>query len=266
LKGLVALLPGSEELAKTGSLVLKENPMKRRIELFGLILSVGIVLGSAASARAQDKKPVDKPAAPAAKPVDAKPADAKAPAKAGDKPAAGQPSAEEMAMMEKMMKLGAPGEAHAKLKPMAGKWNFVTKWRMTADAPWQESPGKAEFKWIMGDRFLVQDIKGNPDPSMGGMSFEGHGMTGYDNISKKYWNTWLDNMGTGVMISEGTADGSGKVFTYESEYNCPMTGGEKHVKTVTKLEGDDKMVFQMFDKDEKGKEFQSLDVAYTRAK
>ena len=36
--------------------------MKRRIELFGLILSVGIVLGSAAAVRAQDKKPADKPA------------------------------------------------------------------------------------------------------------------------------------------------------------------------------------------------------------
>jgi len=33
-----------------------------------------------------------------------------------------------------------------------------------------------------------------------------------------------------------------------------------------KIEGDDKVVFQMFDKDDKGKEFQNLEVSYTRVK
>ena len=210
---------------------------------------------------AQDKKPTAE-TKPAAKPVDAK---ATAP-KVGDKPAPGQPTPEEMAMMKKAMEASTPGEAHAKLKPLTGKWNYITKWKMSPEAEWGESKGKAEFKWIMGDRFLVQDIKGEPDPSMGGMAFEGHGMMGYDNVTKKYWSTWLDNMGTGVMMSEGTADGSGKTFTFESEYSCPIKGGKVAAKTVTKIEGDDKMVFQMFDKDEKGKEFQNLEVTYTRVK
>lgn len=206
---------------------------------------------------AQDKKPAAE-TKPASKPADAKAADPKA----GAKPAAGQPSPEEMA---KFMQMGAPSEGHAKLKPLAGKWNFVTKWRMSPDEPWSESKGKAEFKWTMGDRFLVQDIKGEPDPSMGGMSFEGHGIMGYDNVSKKYWSTWTDNMSTGVMVSEGTADGSGKTFTYETEYNCPMKGPDQENKTVLKFEGDDKVVFTMFDKD-KLKEFASLEVTYTRVK
>lgn len=211
---------------------------------------------------AQDKKPADKPAA-------AKPADPKAAPKTADKAAPGQPSAEEMAMMKKIQELGTPGPAHDKLKPMIGNWTYVTKWRMSPEQPWGESTGKAEFKWILGNRILVQEAKNNPSPDdamMGGAPFQGYGLTGFDNVSKKYFNVWADNMGTGIMTSEGTADGSGKTFTYHSHYNCPITGGEKHVKAVTKIEGDDKFVFQMFDKDPAGKEFQSLEVAYTRVK
>jgi hypothetical protein len=208
---------------------------------------------------AQDKKPADKPAA---KPADAKPADAK--------PAAGQPSAEEMAIMKTMKDAATPGEGHAKLKPLAGKWSYVTKWRMAPGPEWEgQSTGKAECKWILGNRILLHECKndpGQPFDAMMGAPFEGHGMTGYDNMTKKYWSTWNDNMGTGIMTSEGTADGSGKVFTYESEYNCPMKGPNQKNKTVMKIEGDDKYHFQMFDKGPDGKEFQSLEVTYTRVK
>lgn len=234
--------------------------MNTRIKLFGVSLAVSFACCGIASA--QEKKPTAE-TKPASKPVDAKATDPKPGAKPADKTVAGQPSPEEMA---KYMQLAAPGEGHAKLKPLAGKWNFVTKYKMSPEAPWNESKGKAEFKWIMGDRFLVQDIKGDPDPNMGGMAFEGHGMMGYDNVTKKYWGTWLDNMGTGVMVSEGTADGSGKVFTYNSEYSCPMKGAETTAKTVLKIEGDDKVVYTMFDKAPDGKEFANLEVTYTRVK
>lgn len=234
--------------------------MTVRSKWLGGLFCVSAVLCSGI-AMAQDKKPADKPAAKAPE------------AKAGDKPAAapaGQPSAEEMAMIKKMMEAGTPGEAHAKLKPMTGKWTYASKWRMSPDQPWDESTGKAEYKWILGDRILSNVVKNDPNPAkdamMGGQPFEGFGMNGYDNVSKKYFNIWSDNMSTGIMISHGTADGSGKVFTYESEYDCPMTGTHKKVKTITKIEGDDKMVFQMFDKDDKGKEFLSGEVAYTRTK
>lgn len=233
--------------------------MLKRRNLFTICFLA--VFATATLALAQDKKPGE-----------SKPA-AKAPeVKAGDKtPAttAGQPSAEEMAMIKKMMDAGTPGEAHAKLKPMTGKWTFTSKWRMSPDQPWDESTGKADYKWILGNRILTCEIKTDPNPAkdaMMGGPFEGFGMTGYDNVSKKYFNIWSDSVSTGIMISHGTADGSGKVFTYSSEYHCPITGGQKNVKTISKIDGDDKMIFQMYDRDDKGKEFMSGEVAYTRAK
>jgi len=235
-----------------------------------------LTLNSTAFAQTKDeKKPAgDKPAAKPAdtKPADAKPASDKPAAKPGDKPTAGadkggaQPSAEDMA---KMMQMGMPGEFHAKLKPLAGKWTYITKWRMSPEQPWEGSTGKAEYKWILGGRILVLEIKGNPGPNdaMMGGPFDGFGLTGYDNLTKKYYNVWGDNMGTGIMTSTGTCDGSGKSFTYMSdEYTCPMTGQKKTTKSVLKIAGDDKIVFEMYDKGADGKEYMNLEVSYARQK
>ena len=102
---------------------------------------------------------------------------------------------------------------------------------------------------------------------MGG-PFEGFGMLGYDNMKKKYISMWVDNMGTGMMTSEGTADGSGKTFTFTTEegYVCPMSGQHEKPKTVLKMVGEDKMVFEMHNKGPDGKEFMNLEVTYTRVK
>ena len=222
-----------------------------------------------------EKKPeAAKPAAaaqpPAAKPGD-KPATATPPTAskpAGDKPAAG---GDDMAkMMEMWKKAATPGEFHAKLNQLVGKWNFTTKARMSPEQPWEETTGKAEYRWGLGKRVLFHEVKANPgekDAEMGG-PFEGFGMTGYDNTTKKYYNVWTDNMGTGVMMSTGTVDSSGKTFTYTSEdgYICPMTGEKKTPKSILKIAGDDKVVFEMYDKGPDGKEYMNVEVTYARQK
>lgn len=227
--------------------------------LLSCALMFGLVTGYAATVRAEDPKP--------AATKEMKPGDAKAPAakpagdaKGGDKGGMPEMTAEDMKMM-------MPGDFHAKLKPMAGKWTYITKMRMTADQPWMESTGKAEFKWAVGGRFLMQEIKGNPGPmdAMMGGPFEGFGMGGYDNKTKKYFSIWTDNMGTGFMESWGTCDESGKTFTYTGECDCPFSGKKEPVKTVTKIVSNDKMVFEMHGKGPDGKEFQNLEVTYTRS-
>lgn len=186
----------------------------------------------------------------------------------GEKASTGAPSEEDMAKMMEVWKNAAkPGEFHAKLKPLAGTWSLVSKARMSPDQPWDETTGTAEYRWILGDRVIAQQIKANPGPmdKMMGYSFEGFGLTGYDNVTKKYWNTWNDNMGTGVMTSTGTVDGSGKIFTFTGSYEDPIRG-KVTPKSVLKILGDDKLVFEMYDTGPDGKEFMGLEVTYIRKK
>lgn len=225
-------------------------------------LMLGLVASYSATVRAEDPKPT------ATKEM--KPADAKAPAAkpAGDSKPAGDAKGGMPAMSPEDMKMMQPGEFHAKMKPMAGKWTYVTKMRMTPEEPWNESTGKAEFKWGIGGRFLMQEIKGNPSPMdamTGGQPFEGFGMLGYDNKTKKYFSIWGDTWGTGFMESWGTCDESGKTITMTGECDCPITGKKESTRSVTKMISNDKMVFEMHQKGPDGKEFMGLEVTYTRS-
>lgn len=48
---------------------------------------------------------------------------------------------------------------------------------------------------------------------MMGMPFEGHGTLAYDNHRKMFVSTWIDNMGSGIMVLEGTYDDASKTLT-----------------------------------------------------
>src|SRR6266581_4403576 len=65
-----------------------------------------------------------------------------------------------MAAMAAMMKAATPGEMHKKLEPLAGSWEFTVKFWLDPSKPAMESKGTAESKWVMGNRFLRQEVKG----------------------------------------------------------------------------------------------------------
>lgn len=169
-------------------------------------------------------------------------------------------SAEEAKRMEAWAKAATPGEHHEHLKPLAGHFNAASRWRMSPEAEWTESDGTADFTWIMGGRYLLEKVESTVD----GQPFEGMGLIGYDNVSGKHFSTWVDSMGTGLMTSSGTCDASGKVITYYGELADPMTGQQKKVKSIHRVINNDKHVLEMYDRGPDGKEFQSLEVTYTR--
>src|SRR6266513_1241369 len=82
-----------------------------------------------------------------------------------------------------------------------------------------KSSGKQKSVMIMGGRYLHADYTGE----MMGKTFHGASLTGYDNAKKKHFSAWIDDMGTGIMLAEGTASPDGKVVTLSGEYYDPMT-------------------------------------------
>ncbi|MEK6642744.1 MAG: DUF1579 domain-containing protein [Planctomycetota bacterium] len=169
-------------------------------------------------------------------------------------------SAEEEAMMKKMAEMGTPGPHHKHLDAMAGNWETSTRFWMAPGQEGEVTKGTCKRKWILGGRFLTEEFEGEAM----GQPFSGFGVSGYDNVSKKYVSTWADTMTTGIMSSTGTCDAAGKLFTYMSESNDCMTGQLKKVRCVTRVASESKHVFEMYDKDPEGKEFKSLEVIYTR--
>ncbi len=220
----------------------------------------------AGNVRAEDKKDEKKPEAkkdapaaggekkPEAKPADPKAADAKKPeAKKDDK---GGHDAGSMA--------SPMGPEHAVLKQMAGNWDFVTKWKMAPTDPWIETKGSSKVEVIFDGRYARQELNGAP-MAEGAPAFQGRGVTGYDVNRKQYVNAWIDNHETGIFLSYGTADATGKVITYSGEAPDHANPSKMtKVKSVYKIKDDKTHVFEMYNTGPDGKEYVSLEVTYTK--
>jgi hypothetical protein len=132
---------------------------------------------------------------------------------------------------------------------------------MAPGAPAQESTGTSDFKPIMGGRFVQETSKG----MFMGQPFEGMGVTGYDNVKKKYVENWVDSMGTMMEQLEGTADASGKNITMTSEIIDPMSGKKVKHRAIMHLDSDTKRTFEMFGPPPGGgKEYKMMEITYTK--
>jgi uncharacterized protein DUF1579 len=184
----------------------------------------------------------------------------------------GQPSAEDMQkMMTQMMELGKPGENHKLLADLVGTWNYTVKMWMNPDpnAKPEESKGTAVRKAMMDGRFFVMDVTGKmempqPDGKKKQMTFKGMGIDGYDNVKKKFVGAWIDNMGTGVMMSEGDYDPASKTFTYTAEYEA-TPGMKQKIREVIKIVDKDHHNFEWYE-DRGGQEVKTMEISYTRKK
>lgn len=169
-------------------------------------------------------------------------------------------SPEMLKMMEACAKAATPGPQHKQLASLAGAWDVKTKFSMDPSAPPEESTGVTKAKTVLGGRWVVEEFEGQMPQG----PFSGMGISGYDNVKKKYVSFWMDTMGTGAMVSEGTADTTGKVITFTGTYEDPMTAKPKTCRSVTRFVSESKHTFEMFDTGPDGKEFKCLDIVYTR--
>ena len=177
--------------------------------------------------------------------------------KAKAKPAS---AVDEKAIMEKYMKAAAPGAEHEKMGKMAGKWKLAVSMWMAPGAPAQKSEGTAEFKPILGGRYLQQEVRGD----MNGQTFEGLGVEGFDNVTKERFATWVDNMGTGAMVVRGKCAADAKKCTLKGKVPDAIAGKEVPVTETVTMKDDDSFTFEMQGPGPDGKMFKTLEILYTR--
>ena len=183
-----------------------------------------------------------------------------------------QPSAEEMQkMMKQMMELSKLNENHKLLASLDGTWSCNVKMWMDGDTSKKPDVSKstAVRKSIMDGRYVVMDVTGKmempgPDGKKKEVTFKGQGTEGYDNVKKKFVGTWMDNMGTGIMMSEGDYDPATKTFTYTGEIEM-MPGMKQKIREVVKITDKDHMDFEYYE-ERGGKEMKTMEIAYTRKK
>jgi hypothetical protein len=164
-------------------------------------------------------------------------------------------------VMEKWMVLAQPAKQHEMLKRTEGEWNVEMKMWMSPTEPPSEAKGTARYKMILDGRVMVEEFHA----TMMGQPYQGYGLMGYDNFTKKWWQTWCDSMGTGLFHAVGTESADGKTVTMSGKADRPSTGQKGvEMKTVTRIISDNHHVFETYDVGPGGKEVKTMELHYRR--
>jgi hypothetical protein len=155
-----------------------------------------------------------------------------------------------------------PSKLHKMMASWDGKWKgTVTMWQSPGAAP-EVSQEYTTYSMLMGGRYQ----QGIHTGTMMGQPFEGRSTLAYDNAKKLFVSTWIDNVGTGLMVVEGPWDEATQSMTLKGMMVDPAagTGKEVLVKEIFKIIDEKTQVMEMYGNAADGKEFKMMEIKYSR--
>lgn len=176
-----------------------------------------------------------------------------------EEPAPAQPM-DSATVAKAWMAYATPGDMHKMLADEEGKWNCDMTFWMTPDGPPEKYTTGCEVKMILGGRYQQSTYSGD----MMGMPFEGIATVAYNNTTNQFTSTWIDNMGTGMMILKGTYNGNTRTTTLEGTTMDPITKTEKQVREIYDIVDENTRKMQMFETPKGGEEYKTMEIIMTR--
>jgi uncharacterized protein DUF1579 len=161
--------------------------------------------------------------------------------------------------MKAMMAYATPGDVHKMLAKSAGSWTGTVSVWMQPGQPAMTATATATNEMILGGRYLQSKNTG----TMFGQPFEGVGVTGYDNAKKMFFNTWIDNFGTGIMSLTGSWDDASKSINFSGTEVDPVSKKDVAVREVWKFLDDNNQVMSLY-MTMNGQEAKTMEIKYVR--
>lgn len=152
-----------------------------------------------------------------------------------------------------------PGTEHKLLADETGTWNCDMTFWYEPNAKPEKATSVADVKMILGGRYQEANYKG----TIMGQPFEGKSTVAYNNASKEFTTTFIDNMGTGIMTAVGTYDDGSKSITYKGELVNPVTGKKAPYREVYTIVDAKTRKMEMFDV-KNGSEYKSMEIVMTK--
>jgi hypothetical protein len=166
--------------------------------------------------------------------------------------------------LQKVMAAGTIGEMQKFLVAGQGEWaGKATMW-MFPGAPPITFENMSTVTPIMDGRHIKVEVKWEI-PGMG--PYHGVGIYGYDNVTKTFVSSWIDNHSTGIMQGTGELSKDKKVLTWDYSHSCPITGKPTKMREVETIIDDNTRRLEMWGADPKsGKEFKMMQIDMKRNK
>lgn len=174
-----------------------------------------------------------------------------------------EPVAEEpidsVAEQKAWMAYMTPGEAHKAMAAETGSWNNEMTFWHDEDSKPEKATSTADIKMILGGRYQESNYKGQ----MMGMPFEGRGTLAYDNSTQEYTSTWIDNMGSGMMVMKGKMGSDGKTMELTGKMVDPARKKETNCREVYTIVDANTRKMEMYC-DKNGKEHKNMEILMKR--
>src|SRR4030095_6573387 len=165
-------------------------------------------------------------------------------------------NAQDDAMMKAWIAFATPGEMHKLMSSWDGNWTTdITSW-MDPTSPPQKSTGTVENKTVLNGLYQMGHYTG----TMMGAPFEGYSTLAYDNAKKMFVNTWIDNMGSGVVVMTGQYNPQTKTLELKGTQSDPMTGKDSALREVIKIMDDNTQFMTMYGAGMDGKETKFMEM------
>lgn len=157
-----------------------------------------------------------------------------------------------------------PGKQHEFLAAGCGTWKGkATMWMFPGAEP-ATSECTSTVSKLLDGRYIKTEYTGEM-PGAG--PFNGFGLQGFDNVTQKFVNTWVDSFSTGIMTGAGELSADGKTLSYACTFNCPIKKGPLGLRQIETITGPDSRTLELIGTEPKsGKEYKMMFVEFTRAK
>jgi hypothetical protein len=149
-----------------------------------------------------------------------------------------------------------PGLQHKMMADENGTWNVEMSFWASPDAAPDKFTSTAQARMIFDGKFQEVTYSG----TMMGMPFEGKSTLAFNNKSGEYISTWIDNMGTGMMIVKGHYDETLKVINFTGTMTDPLTGKDIGVREVYTIVDAKTRKLETFDKKQGREEYKSMEI------
>jgi uncharacterized protein DUF1579 len=164
-------------------------------------------------------------------------------------------------VVDEMTKYTAPGPQHQELAQLVGSWTTRTRVWERPDATPVEFPGSAEYRTILGGRFLELASRSQ----LGGKESNGIGIFGYDAFKEKYSYYYIHDGETQALTGLGVRDSTTGAIAFTVAMDMPMSGGhDVPIRAVLRRVSGNRHVFEIFEKYVDDREWKVLEITYDR--
>jgi hypothetical protein len=171
------------------------------------------------------------------------------------------PAAQHGDALERLAAFGQPGEPHRQLAARAGSWNVEIFYIATPDGdPMYKMTGSSDVQVLWDGRYVQETFQ----TTVNGQAVEVRTITTFDNRTKEYVATWIDSVGTGILVAKGKHHGTGRTINYSVDLPKADGPSTKKIRVIEDWTGADTRRLWVFYSGPDGREFMTLDLVLTR--